>query len=276
MDRRILSSACGLLLSATMISSAWAAPEQSPPIAANAGVSVARLQVRKFTPESLDATLFDKEGVGFVLVLSQPQKFIVGIDDKASTLTSATDDKGTDLAEGQSDEWINGFFSKIGSGNHKVAIPVQLHGLPAADATSIRLKGEIVLKCGSEEKAEVIKPFELAKGTTVKCGMHTLSVEAGEKNPFGGMLGGKEDKGQQAISVTLDESGHWLKKYEFVDEQGNVIKTNSSGSTGGGDSITHSLKLSSNVKMAGLRITYFQKVEDVKQPVDVKIGVGLP
>jgi hypothetical protein len=273
---KILSSAFGLVLSATVISSVWAGTAQSStPATAGEAASVTRLQVLKNTPEALNVTLFDKEGVAFVLVLSQPQKFIVGVDEEASTLTSATDDKGTDLAEGQSDKWISGFFSKIGKNNHKVAIPVTLHGLPASDATTLLVKGEIVLKCGSDEKTELVKPFELAKGTTVKCGAYTLSVNAGEKSPFGGMLGGKADKKQQSLSITVDESGHWLKKFEFVDEQGNVIKSKRNGSSGGNDSVTYNVELSSDVKAAGLRVTYFQKMEDVKQSVDLKIGVGL-
>ncbi len=94
---------------------------------------------------------------------------------------------------------------------------------------------------------------------------HTLAVKPDKSQKQGELL----------MNVISSESGEWLEKVEFVDEMGNAIKADEAGSARA-DSLTQYIALNPDAKTAGLRVTYFAKLEDVKQPIDMKIGLGLP
>lgn len=256
-----------VLLSTGVVSPLWAADSVVP--------VVSELRIQKKSADDLKANLIGSEGVGLIVVLAQPDHYILGVNDEASKLLSATDDKGNDLTKNGNNKWLDAFFSNVNKNHHKIAIPVKFNTLPTPAATAILVKGDIVLRCGLDEKSVEIQPFDLAKGVTAQCGTNSLKVSAGGGVPFGGLFGGNNETKRQTLSVTLNDDGHWLKTLEFVDDKGKVIKSDDGGSSSSNGIKTRFIKIGSEVKNVGLRITYFQKIEEIHQPIDLKLGVGL-
>jgi hypothetical protein len=233
---------------------------------ADPSVSMSQLQIKRKVPADLDVHLFGDEGTKFAVLLSQPNQVIVGVDTGASRLISATDDKGTNLAKDNGNGRIGIDLYKISKTKHEIAIPISLAALPASGATAIQLKAEIALKCGSEEKTEMTTPIDFAKGAKLRFNGHALTVAVNGNDPAKPLV----------IKLASDEDGVWLKTFELVDEQSATIKTEDAGSESRGGIFTRYVTLNSDVKKAALRVTYYAKIENVKQPVDMKIGLSLP
>ena len=239
---------------------------------ADTAVSVSQLQIKKKTADDLQVNLFGNEGIRFVLVLTQPDQMILGVDEEASKVVSAVDGKGNDLTEDGGHKWINAFFSKISSNRHKIAIPAEFITLPAPGTTTIHLKANVVLYCGGNEKTQEIKPFEIAKGLSTTISKHSLEIKAQES---GFVVGQDKDK-IQCLGVTLGDKGVWVKSIDFIDDAGKVIKTREDGSSGGGNVVEKSFTIDKDIKSLGIRVVYFDTIQDVTRPIDLRLGVGLP
>jgi hypothetical protein len=270
-----------LMLSTCVTLPLWAA--DPAPTTAPIAPTVSELRIQKKSADDLAVNLFGSDPVQFVVVLSRPDQIILGVDEQTSKLLSATDDKGTDLTKNGrkmfgDNDWLSAFFSKVAKDSHKIAIPLKLGTLPDPQATVIQLKADFALKCGHDVKTEEVKPFDLTTGTSAKFGTHTMKVSQGKGlgGSMFGALGPSDARKKQSLSVELDAQGAWLKSLEFIDEKGNVVATDDRGSQSSGDSFTRMLELSPDVKSAGLRVTYFQTVDEIHQPIDMKVGVGLP
>ncbi len=236
-------------------------------LAADAPVVVSKVHVNAKTTEDLDPVLPTTEGVSFALVLSQPISTIIGIDEKASRLIAATDDKKTDFTK-STGPWLTTGSSKISANRHKIAVPITFSTLPAAGATSIQFKADLVIICGINEQADNVKLFDFAKGASGKFGKHTIELKASTAAVF-------DDSKGQHLSVTLNEGGTWLKKIEFFNRAGKPIKAAETSSTNFDSKVTKEYLLDTDLKAASVRLTYYQKVEPVTQTVDLKVGLGL-
>jgi len=260
-----LAAAIALVFSA-MLAGAVDAADPVPP-------TITQLHIDKKTPEDLHVNLVDTEGVHCVVVLAEPDQYIIGVDEEASKLTSATDDKGTDLTENNRNKWISRFFSQINKSHHKVAVPMAFATVPAPGATTIHVQADIVLNCGRDEKTDTLKAFDLAKGAAAQYGTHSLEITL-DKHAL--TFSDADDKSPQKLAVILNERGTWLKTLEFLDEKGTAIKAAEPGSMRIGDTITRSFTLPSDVKTIGVRVTYYEKIEQIHRAVDVEMTIGLP
>ena len=215
-------------------------------------------------------------GTQFALVLYQPDHEILGIDAKASTLVSATDDRGTNLVGDHPGgwpwigtreriKWMKGYGSDV-------AIPFSLSRPPAPGATFIHFKANLVLRAGGNEKTGDISPFELAKGLDTKFAGHNLKVALDPALPFTNM---EDTATTLQLNLSTNELTYWLKSADLIDDKGAVIKSDNAAWSSNSVTRTKIITFDRSLKYAGLRITYYEMLEGVNVPIDLKISIGI-
>jgi hypothetical protein len=112
---------------------------------------------------------------------------------------------------------------------------------------------------------------KLTKGTKISAGQTSFMV--GDVSP--------NDFGEAKLRVTLENKTGFdaIRSIVFLDAQGNEIKTEQMGSSRAGfnDEFTYgqSYGLPDKVDSVTLKISYFEKVESIEIPLDLKVSVGL-
>jgi hypothetical protein len=202
-------------------------------------------------------------------LVTLPGKVILGVDQKASKLTSFTDDKKTDLTKSKvktffTIPWLDAYAS-ISKDKHSCAVRLRGQNAPAAGASKIRLKASLVVVCGSGEKTAEKKDVKVEKGTKEKVGPVELEVPA----PFPG----------GSYQVVFRSDLPVIKNVEFLDADGKAVKSfggftqpplfdNAKYQT------TYTLT-DKKVTKVTVKLTYYEKTEKVKVPLDLSFGVGL-
>jgi hypothetical protein len=271
-----LLSIMSLVVLAMIPLSVGAAPRESG-VAPAEGVSVASLQLQKKLNDRESSLVMGAwAGTTITLLLSQPEKSVIGIDENASKLTSFTDDRGTDLAkaEGNSASWISAVFSKISEDGKLVAAPIRSNATPAAGAREITLKATIVLRCGGAQKTSEQKDVPLAAaGTKISAGPTTLAIAKSNKSAGNELVGA-----QKSVTLTSKTPLDAIKSIAFLDQAGKEIRSHVSAHStmtfGAMSTYDATYSLEQNVDTATVRVTYYEKIENVSVPVDLKVGVG--
>ena len=212
-------------------------------------------------------------GVGVFVRIEQPGRQIIDLDEKASNLKAFTDDKGTVLGKpgkpGFGDSWLSG-FPHIADDHQSCTPEILSKKLPAAGARELTIQGTIALVVGSNEKTAKIETV-LKKGKKVKLG--PVDAEISEV--------GDPDWGDKKLVVTFrgSESFDAIREVIFKGPDGKVIESGGAGSssmTMGSKSVyTRSFGLAKKVDKVAIEIKYFDKLETVKVPLDLKVGLGL-
>ena len=230
---------------------------------------VVSLSIRKPLPAKPGEFAFMSAGTTLDVVVFQPDKFIVGIDPKASKLDHFTDDKKTDLHKGKGlftqTNWINEFMTRTSADGDNVTIQINGVNAPAKGAEKILFKGSLVLQCGASEKATDKKELTLKNNEEIALGKFKVKVNF--TGPFGSNL-----------AVLADEAT--VKSAEFFDAQGKAIKPTSSNRSAfptglGKNQHTLGYALNGKHEKLSVKITYFEKVESVTVPLDLKVGLDL-
>jgi hypothetical protein len=235
---------------------------------------VLSLEVRKKPPAGIDPNIGDYNHSTIMLVmLSLPDKQILTIDSKASSLESMTDDKGTDLTKPAiktdfAPKWIDEYaLTRVSKDKKQCSIRPYFPAVPAEGAVKMTLKAKFVVLCGAEEKNAEGKNVELKDGKSTKVGAVIVSYN---KNNSSG--------NNTAVSIICEDAPR-IKSVTFLDKDGQALKTNdysyTSRNTAGGrnDWITH-YTIESKVDQATVRIIYYDKLESVTVPVELQFGVG--
>jgi hypothetical protein len=188
-----------------------------------------------------------------------------------------TDDKETDLLKKETKKGFGGFSfgfgplsASISPDKHHCTVEIRADKRPAEGAVGLRLKADLVLKCGAGEKIAETKNASLAKGTKLAGG--PLEFKVTEV--------GNEGFGDSKMSLALETEGDIaaIKQIAFFGADGKEIKSRRMGwsSSGFGGKMTHQINygLDKKVDQVTAKITYFEKIEAVTVPVDLKTGLG--
>lgn len=194
-----------------------------------AGIQVVRETVGEDFSNKLVPFNTNEKGSSLALIIAPGSGKIIGLDDEASKIESFTDDKGTDLMGKEQRFGRAGFgpFPKISKDGKAGMIEVRGGGVPADGATALRLKGSIAVQTGSKTEAVKSAPFLLKKGAKIAVGNIELKV---------GKVG-KPDFGDHALEVTVSTANKAIETIagvSFLDENGNEIETQSTGSGSSG------------------------------------------
>ena len=217
----------------------------------------------------------NKPGTSLYMKIAGNGKVIIGIDEKASKLTSFVDDKGTDLSKKRKVEGPWGRFGhnwltkkKITKEGKACIVQINSQHTPQAKAQALALKADIVLSCGAGEKTVREENFALKKGSTLTVGTMELKVEEA----------GKPDWGDAKLSVKFSSKEDFakIKSLEFIDGNGQKIDSRQTGSgSSGANWYSRTYSLQQKVDTATVSVTYYAELESVVVPVDIRTGVGL-
>ncbi len=245
--------------------------------AAAVTVELVGLEITKPAPQKNEGggrvMMSGQDGVRLKLRLIDESESIVAVDEKASKVSSFTDDKGTDLTgtKGGGGGFGSSSFSAQKFGAEPLSlVEVQQPGMPAHGATKLQLKGELVVIRASGEKTSEQKNVALKKNSKITVGPVPLIVEEVRDSGFGEM--------KLTVTLSTDKPLDAIKRIEFADASGKAIEQEQmgSGSFGFGDKTTYqrTIGLAKKLDKATVRITHHDKMETVKVPLELEFGVG--
>lgn len=211
-------------------------------------------------------------GVTVVLQVAHPGGGLIGFDEDGSKLDAFTDDQGNSLVIER--DFVNDGFSAFPrfSSDAKVAL-VELNaaGIPAAKARELRAKGTLVFRRATKPATVRQENVSLKKGTQFEVGPFKFKIENA----------GKPDWGEEPLAVELQSQQNLdaIKAVKFLDAQGQAIESNRAGrgSFGMPGSMTYSVEynLAREVETVTMEIAYWENIETVEVPFDLKVGVGM-
>lgn len=206
------------------------------------------------------------EGTAVAVLVSLPDKAVTALDTKASKIVAFADDKKTELivARAAGFQGLNSFL-QASADKHHALLEFRGGGRPAAGASKVVVKATVVLKCATGEKVFEAADFAPTAGAKTTAGPAAIAARTS---------GG---------AVQLDvESEAGVKKVEFLDADGKPVAAASFGSFtavgAGGKPVTRQ----SFAAPAGksfpakitVKVTAYDKTEDVTVPIDVEVGLG--
>lgn len=235
-------------------------------------VEVVQLTVRQ-KPTIDGVKMFGEPGIELQVAAKVPGKPILAVDADKSRLVRFVDDKGTDLQKGAP----TGFFSWVSLSNafreeptDSCLLDIKTKTLPGSGAGKLELEAEVVLisASGSVTKDQKVK---LEKGAKITCGPVPMTLGSVEKSSFGGSA--------LNVQISSDQRMDAVKEIVFVDAKGDEIEVQPMGEGsfgfGGKKTYTKSFGLPKKLGEVTVRITSYAKMDTVKVPVKLSIGMGL-
>jgi hypothetical protein len=258
MKRLAVGAVAALLLGTGWLSGQGGGPKD---------IEVIAVHIVKPLPKDSGLERIRFPGTKLEMSVTQPGKYILEIDTEATTLTSITDDKNTDLTKGYDKfpflGWLNfpGERSKDGS---RFLFLAEFPRAPADGATKVRLKGALVLRMGADEKTVEEKKVTVKEGKPAKVG----PFEVGQ---------GKAFFSETAV-VDFVSTTPGLKVVAFSDKDGKPLTGKQVGhlsfTLNGKTTYTAQYEVKADLTELTVRVTYFAKVESVTVPLDVTVSAG--
>ena len=240
-------------------------------------VTVLALKVGRKNPADKDGKLsFYQEGVSLTLAVYRPDRFLIGVDEKKTTLALFTDDRKTDLLK-KTGGWggMSGIssFPKFSKDGHLCVFDINATRPPAKGARTLRVKAIVVLKYGEGEKTAVQKNLKLKKGSVLTVGPVPWTIKKVGKPEWGSA------DAKLAVSVEGSVNHDAIKKLVFLDSDGKEVehRIGSTSSSGFGGRMTYGVEyhLSRKVDTVTVKVISFKKSGSIRVPVDLEVGVGL-
>lgn len=231
--------------------------------AAAGGATAADPSVRAYAlnvnnpPKDSPKEIVSPAYTGAYLLIQVPGKHIVTIDTAATKLALA-DDKGTDLGAKSP---LPGNAFAADKSKEQARLYVLGSKAPATGATRVRVKGELVLLCGTGEKTATAEKFAIKDKEKVAVGPAAFEVVTAK------------DK----MTVTLKAESGSVKSVAFTDAEGKALAAGGAlnlSTAGGKIGQTATFTLPAKTETVGIKVVYYEKVEPVKLPVDTDTGVG--
>ena len=208
-----------------------------------------------------------KAGLQIYIRVSLPKNTILKVDGEKTSL-KVKDSSDKELAADEGSDVS--FFASIADDKHSAVLPVQCTDLPTAGATSLTVSGEATLNCGADAKSETVN-VTLSVGDELKLGPVTAKVT---------QIADGFDADTKRLELESKDSFDQLESLVFLDTKGKEIETSASGggSFGFGGDMTYSKSYQfkgNPADIAKAKISYFQKIDAVKVPVEIKFGMDL-
>jgi hypothetical protein len=211
------------------------------------------------------------EGATITLMVFMPEGGIVDFKRDDSKLESVTDDKGTDLTKAdKKNTWgsITGFdaWPKKSKDTKAILIDALTPAAPKEGASTIALKGKLIISVGTKTETTETKDVALGVGEKIKAGSLELEIER---------LG--KGWGDYEFSLALKGKGRMaiIKAVQFLDENGKEIESSPSGSASYGEEFTIDYQLKKKVSKATVKVECWSDLKDVEVPLDIKTGIGI-
>jgi hypothetical protein len=194
---------------------------------------------------------------GAYLFVQVPGRHILALDARETNL-ALTDDKGTDLAAPKT---LTGPAIPTDKTKEQARLYVLGSKAPAAGATRVRVKGELVLLCGTGEKTATAEKVAVKDGEKVTVGPAAFEVVV------------VKDK----LSLVFKAESPAVKSVTFTGADGKPLAvpgTINLGTPAGKIGQTATFTLPAKTETVGIKVVHYEKVEPLKLPVDTDTGVG--
>ncbi len=204
-----------------------------------------------------------------LLILSE-KGGIIGLDERKSSLSVFSDDQGGNL---QPEKKFFGPFSfpKASQDGKALSVGIKTDKTPKAGAQKMKVKGELMVKIGTEKKTHQGEVFDLSKESEQNVGGLKIKVSKLEKANFGNAGFEFEIKSKGDLSQ--------IASIQFSDAQGKKIETDKNGSSSFGDGKmtqwTRSYRLKKKEEKVRLEIELWDNLKTVSVPLDLEFGIGL-
>jgi hypothetical protein len=242
----------------------------APPAASKPEVYA--VEIRKAEP-GRDERFAAQEGVTVKVFVPQPGRFIIGVDERASKLTSFVDDRKTDLSKAKDPKAFKqdflSPFNEVTKDGQGIKLDLRAPRPPSIGARGIQIRADVALRVGSDEKKQEVKDVNLADSKISLAGMN-VTVKKGKDQAWGDY--------KMSVTINANRPQDCIRKLAFIGADGKEIKSgiisrsSFSFGTGGNWDVTYGLERV--LDKATLRVEYFDKVEVVSVPLDMDLGVG--
>ncbi len=203
------------------------------------------------------------DGVKLAFLLQLPAGGLISVDEKASSISSFADDKGTPLY--QKGEFKNGFgsFPSVSKDGKAASFTIEGTVPPAAAATKITAKGTVAVQTAS--KKETVKGGALKAGATLTAGKQKITAKEVEKS-------GNDTR----VSLSSDQSFDSLVEVRWLDAAGKALEAESNGSSsfGFGGKTTYSRDWTVNGSPASVEFVLWTDLKTVQVPFSATVSVG--
>ena len=212
-------------------------------------------------------------GTSLHVKVSRQDKYFLNVDEKASRLVAFADDKKTDLSKSTgrrfSHGWLGG-WGRISDDGHHCVLEIRSDSTPAPGAKELRLKADVVMLCGRDEKTAEQKGFALKEGSKLTVGPVPWQVKSVEEGGWG--------ETKMTLRLTAKVGDDAIKELKFLGPDGKEVKHDVTGSAhwGFAEDVTYekTLGLAEKLDQVTVRVTYFDKVEKLTVPLEIGTGVG--
>ena len=205
-------------------------------------------------------------GMQIYVRVKLPGRYILELDDQGQQ-AKLEDSTGQNL---KMREGGFSFFANIAEDHQAVTVPFSTETIPASTADTVTLKGEAAVICGSDSTESSVAA-ELKEAATLQLGKTSAKVTG---------IGTGFEENSTSIDFESNQPFNTIQELRFVDGSGeeHVAQSRGSGSFGFGNDVTYSQSYefpAAADAIKSVKVKYFTKVETVKVPIDVKIGLGL-
>lgn len=211
------------------------------------------------------------KGTSLSCLIVIPEGGIITINTEKSSLSSLTDNKGTNLLYG-TNPGNSGFdmIPQISKDRKAMLIGINSPNLPVNDATAISASGTLSIMVAHEQKTEILKDVELKIGQKIKMGSVMFEITRL----------GKPDWGDAPLQVTFRAEGGTssIASIQFIETDGKALKINEhiSKMNQEGKEINEMIyDFPKLIEKVNISTTYWTDMKEVNVPFKVKTSVGL-
>ena len=227
-----------------------------------------------------------QEGTTLLLLIDDPQQWILSLETSDSKITKFRDDRDTDLTLRKEAEKGDVRFNpqpgpvnctlsgEVDPAGHRATITVHSPNFPAGGANRLSLEADLVMKFGHGEKTVEQKNVNL-KLDTITVGPSPLVVMMQEASDGMGQ-GQIQNTGMQIILFHQGPLQREIRKVAFIDPDGAEIQSRSSGTGQSGSVHQAHYSLTRKVETCSVRLTVPAKIETVTLSFAIDTGVGFP
>lgn len=236
----------------------------------DAEISVAGLSIAKEDPDSeYGGSMVPgvQSGTTIYVQAKLPSQTVIKIKRIEDKEIEIKDSTGKSLADSGSDF---GFMADISKDGKTIRLPITSSEIPAEGATTIEVKGSVMLDCGEDSKTEEID-VEIASGQKLKIAGIDFEVTEVDDSFM------EEDS--QMFELQSKKSPSQIQEIKAVMASGKTVDLDPAGSSefGFGGDMTYGRGFNVPGKAADikkLKVTYFQSVKEVELPFEFKLGLG--
>jgi hypothetical protein len=208
---------------------------------------------------------YQNDNTRLVFLLRYPGKQMLGVDFTAGKVKSFEDDKGNSLLDDKNKFSAN--FNTYGAAlkdRAAMLLTVAAYGkAPGKGATKVRVKGEAVIRCGTDEKTEATKKFKFEAKAKATAGDFEIAVTS------------EKGFGNQGPTFTMTGKTNAIKSFVVKDGEGKEVEVYVGFGFGTPEKWTSNYSLAKPLAEGTIHVTYFSKEEKVKVPIDLSIGLGV-